>query len=90
VNWQIKLSSQAERYYLKLSADTRKRIKQSLIDLSATEFPVLRPNVKSLVGKLEGFHRLRVGGYRIIFSILEDIRTIAVVNIFPRGDVYKK
>ncbi len=90
MNWQIKLSSQAEKYYLKLSTDTRKRVKKALLDLGTTEFPVLHQNVKPLVGKLEGFYRLRIGSYRIIFSILEDVRIIAVVNIFPRGDAYKK
>lgn len=90
MNWQIKLSSQSEKYYLKLSADTRKRVKKSLFDLGTTEFPVFHPNVKPLVGKLEGFYRLRVGNYRIIFSIMEDARIIAVVNIFPRSDAYKK
>ncbi len=90
MNWQIKLSSQAEKYYLKLSTDTRQRVKKALADLGTTKFPVFHPNVKPLVGKLEGFYRFRVGSYRIIFSILEDVRIIAVVNIFPRGDVYKK
>ena len=43
-----------------------------------------------MTGELQGFCRLRIGEYRIIFRVLEEERIIAVVNFHPRGDVYKK
>ncbi|MDD3726184.1 MAG: type II toxin-antitoxin system RelE/ParE family toxin [Candidatus Ratteibacteria bacterium] len=90
MKWQIKFSTQAEKYYIKLPSDMRKRVKKSLFELGNTDIPFLHPDVKPLLGKLDGFYRLKIGKYRIIFSIIKDIHTIAVVNIFPRGDVYKK
>ena len=45
--------------------------------------------MKPLTGQLKGFYRLRVGDFRVIFSILVDKKIIAVVNIVPRGDAYK-
>jgi mRNA interferase RelE/StbE len=88
VNWKIRVSSDAEKYYRKLDRRLRERIKNSLFDLSQRENPLEHPQVKALTGDLKGFYRLRVGDYRIIFALVEESKTIAVVNIFPRGDTY--
>ena len=89
MNWTIKASSRAEKYYKRLDEKTRKRIKKELIALSESDNPIDYKHVKPLTGDLKGFYRLRIGDYRIVFSIIEEIRTIAVVNIAPRGNVYK-
>ena len=90
MKWQIKFSRQAEKYYMRLPSDMRKRVKTSLLDVAALDLPFIHSEVTPLLGKLDGFYRLRIGKYRVVFSIIEDMRTIAVVSILPRGDVYKK
>lgn len=90
MKWQIKFSRQAEKYYMRLPSDIRKRVKTSLLDVAALDLPFIHSEVTPLLGKLDGFYRLRIGKYRVVFSIIEDMRTIAVVSILPRGDVYKK
>ncbi len=57
--------------------------------LSILNAPADHQNAKPLTGDLRGFYRLRVGDYRVIFSIIQVGKIIAVVNIAPRGDVYK-
>jgi mRNA interferase RelE/StbE len=89
MSWIVKVSSKAENYIGRLNKDNRKRIKEGLTQLSEYNNPIEHKNVKPLIGKLKGFYRLRIGDYRIVFSILREIHTIAVVNIAPRGDVYK-
>jgi len=89
MSWIVKVSSKAENYIGRLNKDNRKRIKEGLTQLSEYNNPIEHKNVKPLIGKLKGFYRLRIGDYRIVFSILRKIHTIAVVNIAPRGDVYK-
>lgn len=89
MNWAIKLSSKAEKYYSKLNKDMRERIKKELLHLYNYNSPVEHPNVKPLTGELKGFYILRVGDYRIVFALLKETQTIAVVNIAPRSDVYK-
>ncbi len=89
MKWKIKFSSQAEKYYLKLPKNVRRRVKEKTKNLRNTEHPLLHPEVKALIGKLEGFYRLKVGKFRIIFGILEKEKIIAVVNIYPRGKAYK-
>ena len=89
-DWTVKVSSKAEKYFLKLGKPTRKRFTTELMSLCTYEDPSQHPDVRPLVGPLKGFHRLRIAGYRIVFQLLKEKRTIAVVNIAPRGDVYKK
>jgi len=89
VPWQVRLSSTAEKYYTRLAARRRERIKNELKSLSNLENPLEHKSVKRLTGDLKEFCRLRIGKYRIVFAILEETHTIAVVNIAPRGDVYK-
>jgi len=43
---------------------------------------------KKLVGNLSPFWRLRVGDYRIIYAIEEDIVTVEVVKVRHRKEVY--
>ena len=44
--------------------------------------------VKPLAGQ-ENLYRLRVGDYRVIYSIHDDILTVEVMTAGNRGDVYK-
>lgn len=47
---------------------------------------------KPLSGKLKGYWRLRVGDYRVIYKIKEDIIEVLVIKVGIRRDeeVYKK
>lgn len=85
----MRVSSRAEKYFHKLSKPARERFKKELLSLSTHEDPLQHPDVEPLLGPLRGFHRLRVGGYRIVFKVIKEERIIAVVNIAPRGGVYK-
>lgn len=44
------------------------------------------------IKKLRGYdlYRLRVGTYRVIYAVREEIMVISIENIDNRGDVYKK
>ncbi|MFQ5442554.1 MAG: type II toxin-antitoxin system RelE/ParE family toxin [Thermodesulfobacteriota bacterium] len=86
--WAIKFSSKAEGYFTKLDRKLKKRIKKKLFELSEKEDPLTHGDVKPLTGQLRGFYRLRIGEYRIVFSLVEDKKIIAVVNLAPRGGVY--
>ncbi len=44
---------------------------------------------KPLRGELTGFHSARVGAYRIVYEINQDGRTIRVIYIDHRADIYR-
>jgi mRNA-degrading endonuclease RelE of RelBE toxin-antitoxin system len=44
---------------------------------------------KALRGDLAGFRSARVGTYRIVYEIVEAVRTVRVVYIDHRADVYR-
>jgi mRNA interferase RelE/StbE len=45
-------------------------------------------NVKPLKG-FNGFYRLRISKYRVVFEIKNDVLLINVIKAGSRGDVYK-
>lgn len=46
-------------------------------------------DVKKLAGH-DGLYRLRVGDYRIVYEIREDVLVILVVHLGNRRDVYRR
>ena len=44
---------------------------------------------KLLTGALEGHYRIRVGGYRVVYTVDDEQRRVWVVRVGPRGSVYR-
>ena len=63
-----------------------RRIKKKIDDL-AENLP--NPATTKMKGN-NAFHRIRVGGYRIVYVIHEDRLVILVVKVGHRKDVYKR
>jgi mRNA interferase RelE/StbE len=55
--------------------------------LSLTDNPLPYPQAKKLKG--ENKCRLRIGNYRVIYSIDEDQKTITIYRVRHRKDVYR-
>lgn len=77
---QIEYTRDAVKHIKSLDKPTRNRI------LSAIE-KIPLGDIKKLVG-LENDFRLRVGGYRILFSRSDNI--IIIKDVLPRGQAYKR
>jgi len=45
---------------------------------------------KKLIGNLSEFYKYRIGNYRIIYSIFQEIVEIEIIKIGHRKDVYEK
>jgi mRNA interferase RelE/StbE len=46
------------------------------------------PGCKQLAGD-SGFYRIRVGDYRVIYSIEDDVLLVLVLKVGPRRDIYR-
>jgi mRNA interferase RelE/StbE len=80
---EIKFHSDAKKFLIKTDNATFERLSNALDDLK--KIPP-EGNIKQLHGKTKTF-RSRVGKYRIIYSIEDNI--IYVRDIDSRGQVYK-
>ncbi|MEH1864123.1 MAG: type II toxin-antitoxin system RelE/ParE family toxin [Nostoc sp.] len=85
MTYQIELSKKAAKQLKKLSADIGDRINQKILELAENPRP-------SGVVKLEttgNKYRIRVGNYRILYEIQDDVLIVKVVRVGHRRDVYR-
>lgn len=82
---QVEWAKGALKAFSRLDRPTQRRIVAALDDLAEKN----RGDIRRFEGSREEAFRLRVGGWRVIFSYLND-NTILVLRIRPRGDVYKR
>jgi len=76
----------AAKTLARIPRSTRERIRTALTVLSADP-DTQSLDVKPLYGR-NGF-RLRVGGWRVIYEVIRGRLIILVLEIGPRGDIYK-
>lgn len=80
------------KYNILLTKKARKFIasqpKPRQIQLLKAIYSLPDGDTKPLTGK-NNMYRLRVGDYRVIYTIQDKMLTITVVNAGNRGDVYK-
>lgn len=86
--WEIKIDKNAEKELSKLDKQVAIRILKFLRDqLSKLDNPRLRG--EALVGtKLGNFWKYRVGDYRLICTIKDELLIVNVVKIGNRREVY--
>jgi mRNA interferase RelE/StbE len=80
--FKIEFTKKAAKAYKRLPGDYKLLIDLALIKLSKG-FPV---DIKHVAGEVDTY-RIRVGKYRILFTIVDD--TLLIQKIGTRGDVYK-
>ncbi|MBE9210216.1 type II toxin-antitoxin system RelE/ParE family toxin [Nostoc sp. LEGE 06077] len=83
--YQVELTNGAIKQLNKLPNNIKERIDAKILDLAIEP----RPNgVKKIKGD-ENSYRIRVGDYRIIYGIYDDILLITVVRIGHRSKIYQ-
>ena len=83
---RVILSPPAKQQFNKLDKPIQERISKYLLKVAKLENP--RSFGRALKGSLGDFWRYRVGDYRIICHIHDDILQIEVVRVGHRRDVY--
>ena len=82
MNYEIRIDRKALKFINKQTPEQKRRILSAISKL---------PDVgdrKKLAGRDE-LYRLRVGDYRIIYTVEHEIVTVRVLDAGNRGDVYK-
>ena len=85
MKFQIIWSESASKEFKKLDRTVANRIFKKVSQLSENPY---YSNVTKMIG--DPYFRLRVGDYRIIFDIQNDMLRILVLKVGHRKNVYKK
>ncbi|QLE47609.1 type II toxin-antitoxin system RelE/ParE family toxin [Nostoc sp. C057] len=85
MTYQIELSNKAAKQLKKLSADIREKINEKILELADNPRPSGVVKLENTANK----YRIRVGNYRILYDIQDDILIVKVVRIGHRRDVYR-
>lgn len=84
-NYQIEFTTSASKQLKKLPKEQQSRIQAKIDELADNP----RPDGVIKLTNSENY-RIRVGNYRIVYDIFEDILLISVVKVSHRKDVYRK
>ena len=83
--WKLHVPDPLVAMVRRLHPNLKRKVRASLATLSRD------PHAgKSLREELEGLRSLRVGRLRIIFRILNEERTVEIVVIGPRTNIYEE
>lgn len=84
-SYRIEVSSTAEKQLKKIPAHEQKRVLDAILGLAAEPFPL---GTRKLSGHDDVF-RIRVGNYRIIYSVESQRVVIVVLKVGHRKDMYR-
>ena len=85
MSYRIEIKKSAAKALKKIPKANRKRIVEKIDSLA--ESPP-NPDTTKMKGN-NPFHKVRVGDYRIVYEIQEDVLVILVVKIGHRKDIYR-
>ena len=83
MNYKIAFKKSVSRDLKKIDKEQAKRILKKIED----ELPQKAETLPTLTGKFSGLRKLRVGNFRVIFSIIGD--TALILRIRHRKKAYK-
>jgi mRNA interferase RelE/StbE len=84
-SYEIEISRTAEKQLRQLPAQDQLRVARAIVALGHEPFP---RGVRKLVG-YEDVYRLRVGRYRVLYSVEERRLVIIILKVGHRRDVYR-
>ena len=86
MKYQVIFKKSAAKEIKKLSKPTKTRVIQVIDNLAEEPRPA---EVKKLKGLSQDLWRIRVGDYRIIYTIKDQIRVVNIRKVGHRRDIYE-
>jgi mRNA interferase RelE/StbE len=85
MKYKVELTKSAEKELLRLPAKDQQKVSKALISLQDNPRP---HGYKKLKGE-EILYRIRIGNYRTIYTIKDNILLVLVFDIGHRKDIYE-
>ena len=83
--YQVQVHKSAVKLLSRLPKDLVRRITTAIDGLAVDPRP---PGCKKLAGKYDHY-RIRVGDWRITYTIENDLLVVTIIEVAPRGDAYR-
>ena len=89
IQYELQYTKAADKF-LKIHEDVRIQYEAAIRELMLGDHPE-KVDVKRIKGKHNDYFRIRLGGYRIVYAVINGkIVVITALLDRARGDVYKK
>jgi mRNA interferase RelE/StbE len=85
VSYQVEITREALRALSKLDKPIRRRVQSAIDELQADP----RPHGAIALQGLSGAYRIRIGDYRVIYTINDDKLVVVVVDLGHRREIYR-
>jgi len=82
--YSVKYTPAASRQIGRLNKELQARLKPKIAKLAENPRP---PGYKKLKS-FDNHYRIRVGDYRVIYEIHDDVLLVLIVKVGPREDIY--
>ncbi|MBI5387207.1 MAG: type II toxin-antitoxin system RelE/ParE family toxin [Verrucomicrobia bacterium] len=83
--YRVEFTSRAQRAFRNLTPDVQRRLDPAILALAGNPRP---PGCVKLSGP-DSLWRIRVGDYRIVYQVHDDVLLVLVVNVGHRRDIYR-
>ncbi|MEF8836112.1 MAG: type II toxin-antitoxin system RelE/ParE family toxin [Candidatus Thermoplasmatota archaeon] len=91
MSYQILISTTFQKQLERLDDQLKKRVKDSLEELEEGPYePRSGADIKKLSGTDPTKYRLRIGDYRVIYTVDESDKAVKVIEGLKRGKGYRK
>ncbi len=88
-SYEIEYTKAADKFFV-LHEDVRTEYEDAIKELLVGEHPE-KVDVKKIKGKRSDYFRIRLGGWRVIYTLIAGkIVVIQTLTAGSRGDIYKK
>ena len=81
MTYRIELAKPAQKFIQKQPRAQQERLLRAIAKLPT------EGDIKPLTGRA-GLYRLRIGDYRVIYTVDNDVLLVLIMNVGNRGDVY--
>jgi len=86
MTYRVEFSRAAEREFDHLPQQARARLAPRIGALATNPRP---SGVVKLVGQTHDLYRIRIGDYRVIYAIKDDVLVVLVVSVGHRSEIYR-
>ncbi len=87
INYHIVIEVDAQKFFEASPASLQKKLDRCFEQLKIN--PRYHPNIKPLKGEYSGYYRYRVGDYRVVYEINDNLILVTIILIAHRSKVYE-